>query len=89
MFPNYHNTYEAQAVNRIIILVIHKVYNNCIALMSVSIIFTQWIMDFMICNGLGIWVGMLTCRYFSMKVTSQLNFFHFIALYVSLKVLAG
>ena len=25
-------------------------------------------MDFVICNGLGIWLGMLTCKYFSMKV---------------------
>ncbi|XP_065911554.1 phosphatidylserine synthase 2-like isoform X2 [Dysidea avara] len=27
----------------------------------------HWIMDFIICNGLGIWLGMLTCKYFSMK----------------------
>lgn len=29
--------------------------------------FVQWIMDFIICNGLGIYVGMKTLRYLSMK----------------------
>ena len=38
------------------------------SILAFSVIFIQWIMDFIICNGLGIWMGMLTCRYFSMKV---------------------
>ena len=29
----------------------------------------QWVMDFIICNGLGIYLGMKTCEYLSMKVS--------------------
>ena len=29
----------------------------------------QWAMDFLICNGLGIYLGMKTCEYLSMKVS--------------------
>ena len=29
----------------------------------------QWVMDFLICNGLGIYLGMKTCEYLSMKVS--------------------
>ena len=28
---------------------------------------TQWILDFLLCNGLGIWLGMKTCEYLEMK----------------------
>ena len=28
----------------------------------------QWILDFAVCNGLGIYLGMITCRYFNLEV---------------------
>ena len=30
----------------------------------------HWVLDVLICNGIGIWAGMLTCRYFAMRTYS-------------------
>lgn len=36
-------------------------------LIAASLIFSQWVMDALICNGLGIFLGMVTLKYLSMK----------------------
>lgn len=36
----------------------------------------HWILDFLVCNGLGIYVGMKTCEYFSMKPYNWRNLWH-------------
>ena len=40
-------------------------------MLSMPVLF-QWILDFVICNGLGIFLGMKTCKYLSMKVCCNL-----------------
>lgn len=35
--------------------------------LSHSLIFNQWILDAIICNGAGIYLGMKTCEYLKMK----------------------
>jgi phosphatidylserine synthase 2 len=41
----------------------HKTFGSELILF----LFKKWILDFLVCNGLGIYLGLKTCEYFSMK----------------------
>ena len=51
---------------------------------NISAFVLQWILDFLVCNGLGIYLGMLTCHYLSMKVSNMLLHLHMYASFVGL-----
>ena len=33
--------------------------------------FCQWLMDVLVCNWLGTWLGMKACQYFEVKVSAR------------------